>query len=200
MATATAYATHTSSLWKDNDVSARQTTNFPDQTNLYPLSGFSGAYVRNEMMFFDLSAYAGNVINSCFLTLVCQTTNGYSGSNSYWAKRVSRANAVYNQATFLVYNTGNGWTNPGGDYDMTSSGTAAVPTSVTTVTMDIADLANDAILNRGGFLLFAIGVNSAQNSNFPSFYNFNAVSAPDRARLEIDYSPQQNGKMFSFFQ
>ncbi len=105
--------------------------------NDYPADG-------RALIKFDLSTLPDNInIESASLSLYTVSWGENPSGRTYSVYPLNR-NWIDGQDTWNSYSTGNLWTNPGGDYNVTPSASAIVPGLTTWMTWDVTQIVKNA--------------------------------------------------------
>ena len=185
--------THTANLQKNGDNPAEVTTNYPDAVSCNNGSSYSGAYDGVLCLKIDVSQLKYRTITKAELKVKFFDADSAIG-NTLYAYKISRADWVYNQATYTIYKTGSNWTTAGGDY-VTSSpagGSFTVPSSPngTWATFDILAIIQDAISTKEGVVdvLITMLPKSLSGANDCQVRGIGYATVEDRPVLELTYN------------
>ena len=175
---------------------ASATTNF---NNDFVIGGqdTTDATVRRALLKFVLTDIpAGSTINSATLTLTVRIDRS-ANARTLSVYRVRRA-WIETEATWNVYSTGNSWTTAGAadttnDREGTDVGTVTQPASpavgstlsITLTASKIQEMLTGGIFTNNGFLLQV----ATESDDAILYDSTNVVTAADRPKLVVDYTP-----------
>jgi hypothetical protein len=147
------------------------------------------AYYTRLIARFDLNAIPlGATILGAALTFSVAADSAAEGA-LFSAYRLTRSDWTEFGATWNKVDGSQSWSAPGGDYASEGHDETTVPADVEELAFEsLAELAADALANRGGMLhLLVVGPESGGGGNALYLYSSDAAEAELRPRLEVDY-------------
>lgn len=199
MATVEVSPTHTANLRLSPDNPGDENINYPDVAINFIVNSYAG--YRGTCVFqFDVSAYSG--ISSALLKIkIDSQTNSGGGVFSMSAYKLTRADWVYNQATWNIYKTANNWTTDGGDYTTSSpSGdTELTPANGNFITLDVTAIVADAVTNNAGIVNILVLSEDNGSPNDINTIGVGDATPANRPYLDLTYAGASSNSNFLMF-
>lgn len=150
-----------------------------------------GDTVTRFLIAFDLSTIPTySEIESATITLKMTGAGARPDPTTFYVNRVTQA-WTHAGSTWSTYNGTNAWTTAGGDYTATGQVSVSVgaPVSGGTLTIDVADLVEDAVQNRSGQLnLIVRGPEDVGYDAFVVVHSGHATTPSNRPKIEVVYT------------